>query len=148
MISNGTIEKKIRLLENTLEEIENWKIVDYSKFKNSSLEKAAVERKLTVCVQIMIDICERILALNKKPPKNTTLENLEQVVKLKVIKSSEKYIEMFKFRNFIVHRYEDIDPEITFNIVKNKLNLYRNFIYEVRTFCSNNDKREKGNKEL
>jgi len=48
MIYNGTIEKKIRLLENTLEEIENWKIVDYSKFKNSSLEKAAVERKPTV----------------------------------------------------------------------------------------------------
>ena len=145
MIYNGTIEKKIRFLEDELEMIEDWEITNYSKFKKSSLEKAAVEKALTVCVQIMIDICERILAINKKPPKNTTVENLEQIVKLKAIKSSEKYIEIFKFRNFVVHRYENIDPAITFNIVKNELNLYREFIDEIRIFCSNNDKKEKEN---
>ena len=133
---NGILEKKIRLLEGRLEEIEDWNIKDYSEFKNSSLHINAVERALTVCVQIMIDVSERILAINKKPPKNTALENLEQIEQLGVIKSAKDYSPMIKFRNLVVHRYEDIDPDILFNIITNNLDDYRQYIHEVRTYCS------------
>lgn len=39
---------------------------------------------------------------------------------------------MIRFRNFIVHRYEKIDQEIVFDILQNKLNLFEQFIDEIR----------------
>ncbi len=141
MIINGIVERKLILLEETLLEIQSWKIVKYTSFKNSSLEKSAVERALTVCVEIMIDVASRIIALHEIPPKTESLGKLEQIAKLKAIADSKKYQDMIKFRNFIVHRYEKIDPEILFDVITNKLNLYRDFINEIRLFCSKNDKK-------
>ena len=44
---NGIIEKKLRLLEQKLIEIHDWKIDSYFEFKDSSLKINAVERALT-----------------------------------------------------------------------------------------------------
>jgi len=63
---NGIIEKKLRLLEQKLIEIHDWKIDSYFEFKDSSLKINAVERALTVCVEIMIDVSERILAIDTR----------------------------------------------------------------------------------
>jgi uncharacterized protein YutE (UPF0331/DUF86 family) len=38
---------------------------------------------------------------------------------------------MIKFRNLIVHQYEEIDPEIVFNIAKNQLDSFRTFRDEI-----------------
>ena len=55
---NGVIERKLRLLEQKLDEIREWDITRYEDFKNSSLQINAVERALTVCVEIMIDVTQ------------------------------------------------------------------------------------------
>lgn len=60
MTINWVIENKLRLLEKKLSEINNRDIKEYADFKNSSLKINAVERALTVCVEIMIDVSERI----------------------------------------------------------------------------------------
>ncbi|MEA2012431.1 MAG: hypothetical protein U9O87_05005 [Verrucomicrobiota bacterium] len=49
---NGVIEKKLLFLEEELIQIESWPIKDYFSFKGSSLQKSAVERGLTVCVEL------------------------------------------------------------------------------------------------
>ncbi len=129
---NGIIEKKLRLLEQKLIEIHDWKIVSYSEFKNSSLKINAVERALTVCVEIMIDVSERILALKQIPPQNTSIENFKELERLNVIQSSEKYADMIRFRNFVVHRYENIDTQILFTIIAKRLDNFTAFVDEIR----------------
>lgn len=131
---NGIIEKKLRLLEQKLDEINDWDITDYQEFKNSSLKINAVERALTVCVEIMIDVSERILAIKRIAPKNSSVENFKELEKIQAIKAYSKYADMIRFRNFVVHRYENIDTEILFNIIANKLNDFRAFIDEIRKF--------------
>jgi len=121
MTINGIIEKKLRLLEQKLSEINDWQITSYAEFSQSSLKINAVERALTVCVEIMIDISERILAIKKIPPKDTSVENFKELERLKIIQSFETYADMIRFRNFIVHRYETIDTQILFAIVTKKL---------------------------
>lgn len=130
---NGIVEKKLRLLEQKLAEIREWKISDYRKFKASSMQLNAVERALTVCIEIMIDVSERILSIKDIPPKDSSIENFQELEKLNYIASAAKYTEMVKFRNFIVHRYEYIDPQILFDIITNKLDDYTNFIAEIRS---------------
>lgn len=129
---NGIIERKLRLLEQKLSEIKDWQITSYAAFKQSSLKTNAVERALTVCVEIMIDISERILAQKKIPPKNSAVENFKELERLHIIQSSEAYADMIRFRNFIVHRYETIDTQILFMIVTKKLQDFSSFADEIR----------------
>ncbi len=51
---------------------------------------------------------------------------------LKIIRPIPEYNEMVKFRNFIVHRYEKIDIEIVYAILKNKLMFFESFIEDIR----------------
>ena len=82
---NGIIEKKLRLLEQKLIEIHDWNIDSYAEFKDSSLKINAVERALTVCVEIMIDVSERILAIKQIAPKNSSIENFRELERLNII---------------------------------------------------------------
>lgn len=131
---NGVIEKKLRLLEQRLNEIKEWNITEYSNFKSSSLKINAVERALTVCVEIMIDVSERILAIKKLPPRNSSIENFQELEKIKVIQSYARYADMVRVRNFVVHRYENIDTQILFTIITKKLNNFSAFIDEIRKY--------------
>jgi uncharacterized protein YutE (UPF0331/DUF86 family) len=129
---NGIIEEKLRIIEQKLEEIESWKISSFSVLKQSSMMQNALERALQVSIEVMIDVSERILALNQVRPLSTAAENMQKLQELGILASRPEYEEMVKFRNFIVHRYERIDLEIIYNILKNKLSLFREFINEIR----------------
>ncbi|MCF8303935.1 MAG: DUF86 domain-containing protein [Bacteroidales bacterium] len=109
MTFNGIIERKLRLIEDKLSEIESWEIDSFEKLKNSSLLQNALERALQVSIEIMIDVSERILALHNIQPKETAVQNLEELARIGMIKNADNYRDMIKFRNFIVHRYEKID---------------------------------------
>ncbi|MEI7982978.1 MAG: DUF86 domain-containing protein [Bacteroidota bacterium] len=81
----------------------------------------AVERALQVCTEVMIDISERILALNEIPPLPSASGNILKLQELSILAARPEYGEMVRFRNFIVHRYEQIDLAIIYGILKNKL---------------------------
>lgn len=129
---NGVIENKLRLIEQKLQEIRSWKIESYDQLSKSSLLQNASERALQVAIELMIDVSERILALEKVSPQNTAAENIRQLQDLKIIQSLPEYLDMVKFRNFIVHRYEKIDLEIVYAILKNKLFLFESFVNDIR----------------
>ncbi len=129
---NGIIESKLRIIELKLAEIESWHIASFIQLRDSSLLQNAVERALQVCTEVMIDISERILALNEVPPMPSASENILKLQELGILSALPEYGDMVRFRNFIVHRYEKIDLEIIFGILKNKLFLFNEFIDEVR----------------
>ena len=129
---NGIIETKLRTLEEKLAEIESWNIPSFDVLQQSSLLQNAMERALQVSIEVMIDISERILALNHITPLRSAAENMQKLQELGILSSRPEYAEMVKFRNFIVHRYERIDLEIIYNILRNKLHLFRHFIAEIR----------------
>jgi len=132
MKHNGVIEKKLRLLETKLQEIESWNIKTLSQLKNNSMLNNALERALQVAVEIMIDVSERILALENISPLDKAADNMKELEKLCIIKDSKNYMDMVRFRNFIVHRYEYIDLDILFDIATNKLHFFKAFVKEIR----------------
>ncbi len=131
---NGIIEKKLRIIEENIEAIKSWKIEKFQQFNESSLLQKATERALQVSIEVMIDIGERILALNKVAPANTSAENIQKLEELGIIQTADDYNDMIRFRNFIVLRYEKVDVEIVYSIVKNKMNLFEKFVKEIRSF--------------
>ena len=133
---NGVVESKLRFLEQVLDDLKNWPFPDLETFQRNAMLRRATERALQLAVESMIDVSERILASQRIPPADSAAENMRQLENLKILNESEKYIEMVRFRNFIVHRYEQIDPEVIFSIVKGKLKSFRDFIDEVRKACA------------
>jgi uncharacterized protein YutE (UPF0331/DUF86 family) len=130
---NGIIESKLRIIEEKLEDIRSWDIRSYQQFSSSSLLMNGVERALQVAIEVMIDISERILALEKVTPRDSAADNIGQLQKMNIISSLPEYANMVKFRNLIVHRYEKIDPEIVYSILQSKLSLFESFIEDIRS---------------
>lgn len=93
----------------------------------------ATERALQISIEVMIDVSERILAMNEIEPANTSAENMKKLEAIGIIKSFNDYANMVRFRNFIVHRYEKIDIEIIYSIIKNNLHLFNQFVSEIRS---------------
>jgi uncharacterized protein YutE (UPF0331/DUF86 family) len=129
---NGPIEAKLRIIEEKLMEIESWQITSFQQLQQNSMLRNATERALQVAVDSMIDICERILALESIPASETSADVVKKVIELGIIADNIEYLDMIRFRNFIVHRYEKIDLEIIYSIITKKLPLFRNFIHEIR----------------
>lgn len=129
---NGVIENKLRIIEEKMESIRNWEIRSFEQFSQSDLLRNAVERALQVAVEVMIDISERILAIEKIPPLQSATDNIMRLQKMNIIRSYPEYTDMVKFRNLIIHRYEKINPEIVYAILKNKLQFFEEFILDIR----------------
>jgi len=129
---NGIIEAKLRVIESKLAEIRSWDIDSYEKLTGNSMLHHATERALQVAVEVMIDISERILALENQPPQNTAAGNIRQLQAVGIIQKLPEYEDMVKFRNYIVHRYDRIDSEIIYSIVINKLFLFESFVQDIR----------------
>ena len=130
---NGVIEAKLRVIEEKLGEIESWQINSFADFRASSLLQNAVERVFQVMIEAVIDTGERILALEEEPPASSSSSVLYRLQELGKLSDNKDYIDMIRFRNFFVHRYEKIDIEIVYTILKNKLPVFRRFIDEVRS---------------
>jgi len=89
------------------------------------------ERALQVAVEIMIDVAERIIAFEKSGPIDSAAEAMRALEALAVIQSAQTYVDMTRFRNMIVHQYEELDPVILFELATRRLNDFRKFRHEI-----------------
>jgi uncharacterized protein YutE (UPF0331/DUF86 family) len=123
-------------MEQTLADLESWPLGELAEFAASSMLRRAVERALQLGVESMIDVAERILAAKCLPPADTAAQNFKRLQEIGILKDASRYAEMVRFRNFIVHRYEQIDPGIIYGLAKNKLGRFREFVDEIRRACA------------
>ena len=132
MQTNGVIQRKLALLDNYLIRLQQQlDDVDSETFKNDWAMQRMAERSLQVMIEVVVDIAERIIALKNAGPVASAAQALEKLVDLKVIKSAQPYTEMIRFRNLIVHQYEEINPDIVYNIATNYLDTFRHFRDEI-----------------
>lgn len=132
---NGVVERKFALLERHLTELQkNIKGVSFEKFRENYMLKSMAERSLQVMIEIMIDVAERIIALREAGPVENSSQAMEKLVQLGILKSAKPYTDMVRFRNLIVHQYNDINPEITFDIISNELNCFKRFRDEIDSY--------------
>ena len=129
---NAVIHRKFALLDKYLLQLQReLKDVDIEAFKNDWALQRMTERVLQVMVEVVIDIAERIIAQKNAGPTATAAEAIEKLVELRVTKTTKPYTDMVRFRNLIIHQYEEIDPAIVFNIAKNQLDVFRQFRDEI-----------------
>lgn len=128
---NGVILKKLESLEEILRELESLGQVKVDTLNNDWLTRRAVERDLQVLVEIVLDICQRLISLADETPATTGADAVKRCVKLGALSGIDPFRKMVQFRNFIVHRYEKVDVEILAGMVNKHLDDFKIFKTEI-----------------
>lgn len=135
-VKNGILLQKLHVIEESLQQLRSLGEVSVAELQEDWRTRRAVERVLQVCVEAMIDICQRILVLEQVTPATSGGEAVRRCVQLQVLSSEEPYRRMVQFRNFIVHRYEQIEVEILAGILNRHLGDFAQFVQEIKNYLA------------
>jgi len=129
---NGVIQRKLALLDSQVSKLAlHLRDISQSQFAQDWVLRSMAERALQVAAEIMIDIAERIIAIKGAGPVASAAEAIERLVELQVLEKSEAYVQIVRFRNLIVHQYEEIDPAFVFDLAKNRVEDFYRFRREI-----------------
>jgi uncharacterized protein YutE (UPF0331/DUF86 family) len=120
-MQNGVLVGKLAALEEALAELRSLGTVSVAQLGGDWRTRRAIERDLQVAVEVVIDVCQRIVALRGQAPAPTSSQAVGRCVQLGVLSARDAYAKMVQFRNLVVHRYEHIDVEILADIVNTRL---------------------------
>ena len=132
MTYNGVIQRKLALLDTQVQNLRKYlNDVDKDAFVSDWGLRSMAERALQVATEIAIDIAERLIALRDAGPVASAAEAIRKLVQLDILDSEQPYVEMVRFRNMIVHEYEEIDPELLYELATAKLDDFTRFRAEI-----------------
>lgn len=122
------VQRKLALLDTQVVNLEKHLAgVSRERFEGDWMLRSMAERALQVSVEIVIDICERIIALAGAGPVASASDAVRRAADLGVLSSVDPYVDMVKLRNLIVHEYEEIDPALLYELATARLAVFRRF---------------------
>jgi uncharacterized protein YutE (UPF0331/DUF86 family) len=136
MIDKRLVERKIRKMEQYLRELNTVRAQSLEEFTQNTMVKRFVERNIELAIEQMIDICKHLVAgLNLAEPE-TYAECFDILYENKAIpaKSLPTFKAMARFRNRLIHVYDDIDDAITFEVYRKHLQDFKVFAQVIRSF--------------
>lgn len=133
---NGVITQKLAHLDRILAELRSLGHLSVERLNQDWLVRRAVERDLQVAVEIVLDVCHRLLSLLRQAPSGTSRQAVETCASLGVLSSAQPYVSLVGFRNLVVHQYEDVKPEILVDIVNARLTVLEQFRDEVLAYVT------------
>jgi uncharacterized protein YutE (UPF0331/DUF86 family) len=136
METNAIIQRKLDLIAQRVTKLRTRTPLALDELQEDYFLRSGIERTLQVCIEAMIDIANRIMSLAGRPASTNSFASFEQLEDMGIIADAGQYRNMIKFRNLIVHRYEQIDPEILLAIVNKHLDDFDCFIQEIQRNAS------------
>ncbi|MEK6577509.1 MAG: DUF86 domain-containing protein [Nitrospirota bacterium] len=124
------IENKISAIKKYLKILERYKKYSRKNIEEDIDIRGAVERYLYLAVQAVIDLAEAVIAY-KNLRKPTTMSeafyilNEEDVISAQL---TEKMAKMVGFRNVMAHDYENINYDIVYEVLQNRIKEIEEFI--------------------
>lgn len=134
---NGVVLRKLNTLDEILMELRSLGTVSVSQLENDWRTRRAIERDLQLAVEVLIDVCQRLISIEGQTPATTGAEAIERCIKLGIIAEFEPYRKMVQFRNFVVHRYERVEVAFLVDIVNGRLGDFERFRDEVLSHEAN-----------
>lgn len=130
MVDKELISRKLSRLRSYVEAMEQAEDITWEKYQSDLRAKAFVERYLHLAIEEVIDIANHFISFYKwREP--TGYRDLFTILKEHGIIDSEHlatFQNMASFRNMLVHRYETIDEELVFGMLKKRLGDFDLFI--------------------
>ncbi|MCG8344715.1 MAG: DUF86 domain-containing protein [Chlorobiales bacterium] len=136
MPDNAVIEKKLRRILVYLQELRRLSFMNFEDFQEDVVRKRFVERNIELCIEAMIDVCRHLVSsLNLQEPESYA-DCFRVLTGGSVIPEAgqKTFAEMARFRNRLIHLYDDVDDAITFDIFSNRLTDFEDFVNVIRGY--------------
>ena len=134
-MKNGVIVKKLAEMEDTLRRLRDYVPTSYEQLVADWGRQKILERALQILIEGMVDIGERLVALSGAVPCDTAAAVMTKLKQLGVVRDDASYVNMVRFRNILLHQYEQLDQAIVYGIVTKRLGDFEAFISELRTYA-------------
>ncbi len=131
---NGVIMRKLDLIAQRVSKLRSRVPLTSTELEKDFFLRSGIERTLQVCIEAMIDVANRIIFLEGRPPSTASFGSLEQLQDMQILENAAFYRNMVKFRNLIVHRYEQIETDILIAIVNRHLDDFDRFAREIKEY--------------
>ena len=129
---NNVIAREFSILDTYVSELSvALDSISLEEFENSWGLQRICERSLQVMIEVIIDVSDRLVALEMRGPCSSAREVIEELVNLGILKSADPYAKMVGFRNVIVHRYDAVNPSLLYEFATTRMQDFQRFKEEV-----------------
>ncbi len=136
MVDPILIERKLRKIEGYLRELRSIGARSLEEFRGNVVTKRFVERQLELCVEQMIDICKHLVAGLDLPEPETYAGCFDLLARAAVVTESNAAVfkAMARFRNLLIHGYDEVDDAVTYGIFSTRLGDFTTFAGAIRGY--------------
>jgi uncharacterized protein YutE (UPF0331/DUF86 family) len=130
MINFNVIENKISSVQKYLKILERYKEYSREEIEKNIDIRGAVERYLYLAIQSTIAIAEAVISFKNFRKPTTMAESFIILSEEGIIdrEFAEKLIKMVGFRNIIAHDYEELNYDIVYDVLHQRLKDIEKFI--------------------
>jgi uncharacterized protein YutE (UPF0331/DUF86 family) len=129
LVDKNVVLRKISELETYQKQIEEFSDITIQEYKSDWKLQRIIERTLQMMIETCVDIAHHIISDKDMRPPTSYADTFNILLENNIIEPELYAImdKMIKFRNIVVHRYEDVDAEIVATIIKKHIGDFKNF---------------------
>lgn len=133
-----TVKSQISLIRSYLKDLKVLSQIELADFKNNRERQLAVMHALQLAIEGCLNIGAHIISADELGAPKDYTDIYELLAKADVINAdfADKMKKMARFRNRLVHLYWDIDLKQLYNILKNNLTDFDEYLKAISTYLS------------
>lgn len=133
MVDKDIIQRKLTYIDLKLNNLETLKLIERQEFLASFQAVDAAKYNLQVCIEALIDVSNHVVARERWGIPSSSAEAVKLLTEHGVLDKDKEHalVQMVKFRNRIVHLYQEVDDSEIYRILQENLDDIKGFIQAV-----------------
>ena len=133
MVDKDIIQRKLSFIDLKLRNLDILKRMDREDFLAGFQAVDAAKYNLQVCIEALIDISNHVVARERWGIPNTSAEAVKLLIEHGVLDKDKELslVQMVKFRNRVVHLYQEVEDSEIYRILQDNLDDIKGFISAV-----------------
>ena len=123
VVKQDILERKLYQIEKSLHKIKTYESMNYDEFISHPVARDVVEYNLFIIINCMVDVVNHIVADDGLGEIDMLSDGFRILIDYGYWTQQQAavYIKMVAFRNMIAHQYTDVDANVVYNILREKL---------------------------
>lgn len=133
MVDKDIMQRKLSYIDLKLNNLEILKLIERQEFLASFQAVDAAKYNIQVCIEALIDVSNHVVARERWGIPSTSAEAVKLLIEHGVLDKDKEQslVQMVKFRNRIVHLYQEVDDSEIYRILQENLDDIKGFIQAV-----------------